>query len=111
MRFSKRSLDGRNRAGRNRVERGRTAGLGPSPSAGIAPGGVVGFGSPPELETIAFHPAVESAATQAQRLRRLAHVSVKALQGLAYENSFDLFDAELFEVLALRTLHIQAEVG
>src|SRR5208283_718926 len=70
-----------------------------------------GWDSPPELESIPFHPAIQGPAAQAQRLCGLAHVAMEALQRFADENFLDLLDAEFFEVLALRTLLVQAQIG
>jgi hypothetical protein len=63
------------------------------------------------LEPIFLHPAVERAAAEAEGFGGLAHVSLGALQCLADENRFHGFEAELFEILALRTKHVEAEVG
>src|ERR1700760_3481780 len=76
---------------------------------GKAPGGL---NSPPALEPIAFHPAVESAAAQAQGLGRLAYIAVESLQGFAHQYALHFLDAELFQVLALLTLlHVEPEIG
>src|ERR1035438_847308 len=89
IRFSKRSLDLRDRV------RGVRAG---------------DLESPPELESIPFHPAVESATAQAQGLSRLTHVAVEPLQRFANQDALDFFDAEFLEVLSLWALHIQPQV-
>src|SRR6202044_1742976 len=41
----------------------------------------------------------------------LAHVSLRALQRLADQNSFHGFQAEIFEALALRPQHIQSQAS
>src|ERR1019366_348466 len=89
MRFSKSSLD--------RRERGR----------GVR---AADLESPPELESIPLHPAVESATTQAQGLSRLTDVAVEPLQRFANQDALDFFDAEFFQVLPLWALHIQPQV-
>src|ERR1035441_1856376 len=66
--------------------------------------------SPPELESIPLHPAVESATAQAQGLSRLTDVAVEPLQRFANQDALDFFDAEFFQVLPLWALHIQPEV-
>src|ERR1017187_10261048 len=66
--------------------------------------------SPPELESIPLHPAVKSAAAQPQGLSRLTDVAVEALQRFANQDALDFFDAEFFQVLSLRALHIQTKV-
>src|ERR1035441_5704812 len=80
IRFSKSSLDLRDRARGVRAE---------------------DLASPPELESIPFHPAVESATAQAQGLSRLTHVAVDPLQRFANQDALDLFDAEFFQLLPL----------
>ena len=76
------------------------------------PGGfrTPGLGFPSGLEPILFHPAIQGAAAQAQRLRRLAHVALKALQRLADQNALHRLDAEFFQVLGLRP-QVQSQVG
>src|ERR1039457_848279 len=89
MRFSKSNLDLRDRARRVRA---------------------ADLESPPELESIPLHPAVESATAQAQGLSRLTHVAVEPLQRFANQDALDLFDAEFLQILPLRSLHIQSEI-
>src|ERR1035438_8000775 len=66
--------------------------------------------SPPELESIPLHPAVKSATAQAQGLSRLTDVAVEPLQRFAHQDALDFFDAEFFQVLPLRALHIQPQI-
>src|SRR5580704_12852344 len=77
--------------------------------ASAGPGGLE---SPPALESITFHPAIQGATAQAERLSGLAHVAVKALQCLAYQNAFHFLDAQLFQVLSLLPLlHVKPKIG
>jgi Domain of unknown function (DUF4188) len=46
------------------------------------------------LETIFFHPPVQRAAAQTQSLCRLAHVTLKALQRLADQDTFNCFETQ-----------------
>src|SRR5689334_3273770 len=50
------------------------------------------------LEPILFHPPIQSAAAQAQSICRLAHVSLKALQRLADQDTFNCFQTQFFQV-------------
>src|SRR5580658_6578642 len=87
----------------------RTVGR-PSKRSTVACFEMEGPGSP-ELDSIAFHPAIQRAAAEAERLRRLAYVAVETLQRLAHQDARDFLDAELFQVQTLRPLlHIQAEI-
>src|SRR5438128_4294536 len=62
------------------------------------------------LEPMLFHPAVQRAAAQAERLRRLADVALKALQRFANQDTFNRLQTQFFEVLPLPTLRTQSQV-
>src|SRR5579863_543500 len=70
-----------------------------------------GLGLPRGLEPILLHPPVERAAAEFQSLGCLAYISLGTLQRLADQNGFDGFKTELFQILALRTQHVQPKIG
>src|SRR5260370_3866818 len=63
------------------------------------------------LEPILFHPPVQRAAAQAECFRRLTHVALKALQCFANQNTFYGLQTQFFQILRLRALRAQPEVG
>ena len=63
------------------------------------------------LEPILFHPPIQGAATQAKCFGCLADVALKALQCLADQHTFNRLEAQLFEVLRLRSLRTQSEIS
>src|SRR5713226_7941361 len=70
-----------------------------------------GLGIPRGLEPIFLHTPVERAATQAESFRSLTHVSLRPLQRFADQNGLHRFQAEFFQILTLRTQHVQPQVG
>src|SRR5258708_37769993 len=69
-----------------------------------------GLGFPCGLEPILHHPPVERSAAETKSLRRLTDISLRSLQCLADQNRFHGFEAEFFEILALRAQHVQSKV-
>src|ERR1700734_138529 len=78
--------------------------VGPSESRSYWTGG---FG----LEAILLHPTIERAATEAEGLGGLGHVSLGASERLLDKNGFDGFEAKVIETLRRRSLRIQTEIG
>src|SRR5262245_24197484 len=64
----------------------------------------------PGLEPILFHPPIERATAETERFCCLAHVTLKALQRLAYQDTFDRLQTQFFETLCLRFLRTQSEI-
>jgi hypothetical protein len=64
-----------------------------------------------ELEAILLHAPIERTATQTKRFSSLAYVALKALKSFPNEQRLHSFQAELLEILRLRTLHVQAQIG
>ena len=65
----------------------------------------------PGLEPIFFHPPVQGAATQAQRLCGLTHVALKALQRFANQDTFYGLKTLFFQILGPGALRGNAKVG
>src|SRR5579863_10312798 len=70
-----------------------------------------GFGLARGLEPILLHPPVKCSAAEPKGFSRVAHISLGTLQRLSDQNGFDGFEAEFFEILALRPQHVQSQVG
>src|SRR5271168_3643523 len=62
-------------------------------------------------KAILFHPPVECAAAQAQRLRRLAHVAVATGQRLANEDTLNCLQTHLLEARARDAWSAQPKIG
>src|SRR5271168_4677899 len=62
-------------------------------------------------KAILFHPPVECAAAEAQRLRRLAHIAVAASQRLADEDTLNRLQAHLLEAGSGNSWRAQAKIG
>src|SRR5277367_2946834 len=61
-------------------------------------------------KAILFHPPVECAAAEAQRLRRLAHVAIATSQRLANEDTLNCLQAHLLKACGRDARSGQAEV-
>src|SRR5262249_3518098 len=62
-------------------------------------------------EPIFFHPPVQCATAEAQRLRNLADIALEALERLADQNTSHGFQTQFFEVLRGRSLTAEAQIG
>src|SRR5271156_3922611 len=62
-------------------------------------------------EAILFHPPVECAAAEAQRLCRLAHIAVATSQRLADEDTLNCLQAHLLEAGSGNSRRTQAKIG
>src|SRR5271156_6290772 len=62
-------------------------------------------------KAIFFHPPVECAAAEAQRLRRLTHIAVAASQRLADEDTLNRLQAHLLEAGGRYPRRTQAKIG
>src|SRR5688572_17981392 len=62
-------------------------------------------------ETILLQAAIERAAAESERFRRLADVTAKARERFADKEELDLFDAHLVEALRAFARRAQAEVA
>src|SRR6478672_1940110 len=56
------------------------------------------------LEPILFHPPIEGATAQAESFCCLAYISLKALQRLADQDTFNRFETQFFKTLCLCSL-------
>src|SRR4029077_5199015 len=62
------------------------------------------------LEPIFFHPPVEGTAAQAECFCRLAHVSLKALQSFADQDTFNRLQTQFLQILGLPARRNQSEI-
>src|SRR5262249_34099938 len=68
------------------------------------------FSFTPGREPIFFHPPVQCATAEAQRLRNLADIALEALERFANQNTFHGFQTQFFEVLRGRALTPEAQI-